>query len=47
LSDRFRGGVTKQVLCPGVPGRDDALERLADDGVIGRRDDRRQQLFLG
>jgi hypothetical protein len=40
--DRLVGRVAEQPLGGGVPRQDHALERLADDGVVGRLDDRRQ-----
>ena len=36
------GGVAEEPLGPGVPCPDHALERLADDRVLGRLDDGRQ-----
>ena len=36
------GGVAEDPLGGGVPGRDDAVEVLADDRIVGRLDDRRQ-----
>ena len=36
LADHFIGRVAKNALRPLVPARDDALESLADDRVIGR-----------
>ncbi len=36
-------GVAEQPLRRGVPALDHAIERLADDGVVGGFDDRRQQ----
>ena len=41
-ADGLLGRVAEQPLGPGVPDRDDAVERLADDGVLGRLDDGRQ-----
>ena len=37
------GGVAEQPLGGGVPALNDAVQRLADDGVLRRLDDRRQQ----
>ena len=34
LPDGFSGGVSEQTLSAFVPGKDDALKRLADDGVL-------------
>ena len=42
-ADGLCGGVAEEALGGGVPALDDAVERLADDGVVGRFDDRRQQ----
>ena len=39
LADRLVGRVTEKALGPGVPRSDDAVERLADDRVLGRFDD--------
>ena len=39
LADRFLGGVTEDFLGARIPRSDDAVEVLADDGVIGRFDD--------
>ena len=40
---RLLGGVAEEPLGGGVPALNDAVERLADDGVVRRFDDRRQQ----
>ena len=42
-ADRLLGGVAEQPLGGGVPALNDAVERLADDGVVRRLDDRREQ----
>ena len=42
LADGLVGRVAEEPLGPGVPRADDAVERLADDGVVGRLDDGRQ-----
>ena len=42
-ADGLRGGVAEQPLGAGVPALNDAVQRLADDGVVGRLDDRREQ----
>src|SRR6185369_7049004 len=42
LADYFVGGVAEDPFRPLVPTGDDALEGFADDGVIGRLDQRRQ-----
>jgi hypothetical protein len=42
LADRLVGGVAEDSLGPLVPARDDAFERLADDGVVGALDNRRE-----
>jgi hypothetical protein len=34
LADHFVGGVAEDALRSGVPARDDAFERFADDGII-------------
>ena len=39
LPDRLRGGVAEHPLRRPVPGRDDAVQILADDGVVGRFND--------
>ena len=39
LADRFRGGVAEHPFGGAVPRRDDAVQVLADDGVVGRFDD--------
>jgi hypothetical protein len=44
LADDLRTGVAEHPLGGRVPGRDDALERGPDDGIIGRLRDRRQAL---
>ena len=41
--DGLLGRVAEQPLGGGVPALDDAVQRLADDGVVRRLDDRRQQ----
>ena len=41
-ADGLRGRVAEEPLGPGVPRPDDAVERLADDRVLGRLDDGRQ-----
>ena len=38
-ADGLGGGVAEEPLGPGVPRPDDAVERLADDRVVGRLDD--------
>jgi GAF domain-containing protein/PAS domain-containing protein len=40
--DRLGGRVAEEPFRPPVPGPDDPVELLADDGVVGRIDDRRQ-----
>jgi hypothetical protein len=42
LADGLVGGVAEDALGPLVPAHDDAFERLADDGVVGRLDDGRE-----
>ena len=42
-ADRLVRGVAEEPLGAGVPAVDDAVERLADDGVVRRLDDRGQQ----
>ena len=42
-ADRLLGRVAEQPLGGGVPALDDAVERLADDGVVRGFDDRREQ----
>ena len=44
-ADRLGRGVAEQTLGTAVPRRNDAVERLADDGVVRGRDDRREQLL--
>jgi hypothetical protein len=39
LADRLRGAVAEDALGAEVPGADDAVERLADDRVVGGGDD--------
>ena len=36
------GGVAEHALGRPIPGRDDAVQVLADDGVVGRFDDARE-----
>src|ERR1700691_4787116 len=38
-TDGFFSRIAEQTLSAAIPGRDDALQRLADDGVIGRGND--------
>ena len=40
LADHLLGAVAEDALGALVPARDDAGERLADDGIVGRVDDR-------
>ena len=42
LSDDFISLVTEHTLRTGIPGRDNAIERLSDDGVVRGFDDRSQ-----
>src|SRR4029453_6436223 len=35
----FLGGVAKQAFCAAIPTGDDAVEILADNGVVRRRDE--------
>ena len=42
LADHLFGRVAEHALGAGVPGAHDSVERLADDGVVGAFDDRRQ-----
>ena len=42
-ADDLPGRVAEEALGGGVPARDDAVEVLADDRVVGARDDRRQE----
>ena len=42
-ANRVAGGMPEQPLGRGVPALNDALERLADNRVVGRFDDRREQ----
>src|SRR5438105_1145165 len=37
------GSVAKESFGPGIPRADDAIERFADDRIIGRLDDGRQE----
>ncbi|MFK4673424.1 hypothetical protein ABIF37_005827 [Bradyrhizobium diazoefficiens] len=47
-ADRLVGGVAEDALGRAVPGRDGAVERLGDDGVVGGFDDGGEQpLALG
>src|SRR5436190_17413841 len=46
LADHLLGGEAEQPLRPRVPRGDDAVQRLADDGVVARLDDRREALGL-
>ncbi len=39
MSDRLVRGVAEYALCTVVPIGDDSIERLADDGVVGRFDE--------
>ena len=41
--DRLGGAVAEDARGAGVPARDHAVERLADDGVVGGLDDRREE----
>ena len=43
LADDLGGGVAQDPLGGLIPARDDAVERLADDGIVGGFDDRCQQ----
>src|ERR1044072_4669041 len=45
LTDCFFGGEAKDAFCPRVPTRDDAFERLADDGVVSGLDQRCQPIL--
>src|SRR5262249_55572608 len=40
LTDHLAGGIAKETLRAGVPGRHDAIEILARDGIRRRLDDR-------
>jgi len=40
LADCFVRSVTEDALCSRIPGHDDAFESLADNRIIGGRDDR-------
>ena len=42
LADRLGRGIAEQSLGPAIPGGDDPVQRLADDGVVGGVHDRRQ-----
>ena len=42
-ADGLLGGVAEQPLGAGVPALDDAVQRLADDGIVGGLDDRCEQ----
>ena len=48
-ADDLVGGVAEDPLGAPVPARDDAVEGLGDDGIVGRFDDGREHLpeFLG
>src|SRR5262249_8731852 len=48
-ADDLVGGVAEDLLGAPVPARDDAIEGLGDDGIVGRFDDGREHLpeFLG
>jgi hypothetical protein len=41
-TDRLVRGIAEDALRAAVPGEDDAVERFADDGVVGRFDDGRE-----
>src|SRR5690349_23778242 len=43
LADDFVSGVSEQALGTAVPRLDAAVERFADDRVVGRFDDRRKK----
>src|SRR5205085_12085565 len=43
LPDRLLRRVAEDALGPPVPTRDDPFERLADDGVVRRLDDRSEE----
>src|SRR4029077_4090556 len=43
-ADALRGFVSEQALGPAIPGPDDSVEILADDGVVGGFDDRGELL---
>src|SRR5262245_50266640 len=45
LSDHFLCGVTEECFSPGIPGCDNSLERLADDGIVRVLDNRTQEGF--
>jgi hypothetical protein len=47
LADHLVRGIAEQSLCRCVPARDDALERLGDDCIRRRVDDRGKQRLLG
>ena len=42
-ADGLLGWVAEEPFGRGVPALNDTVERLADDGVVGRLDDRREQ----
>ncbi len=49
LADDLLRPVAEEAFCPRVPGLDDAVEVLGEDGIVGRLDDCRQprQRLLG
>ena len=44
LANRLACGVTEHPFSTGIPRRDDAVEVLAEDGIVGRLDDGRNLL---
>jgi hypothetical protein len=44
LADGFLGRIAEHPLGAAIPGLDDAVEILADNGVVGRLDDGREPL---
>ena len=45
IADHFLGGVAEHPLGGWIPAFDDAVEVFADDGVVGRGDDRLEAAF--
>jgi hypothetical protein len=47
FADHLLGCITENALRAFVLARDDSVERLADDAVVGARNDCREKCFLG
>jgi hypothetical protein len=47
LAHRLLGSVTEEPFCGSIPALDDSVRRLADDGILRRLDNRRQEATSG